>query len=308
MANDPYWNSVVLAMHMDDTGLTDLKGHAVTVLDGAVRSALQAAPLTGNSYSLKLNGSSTGFLTIPYSTDFNIGTGDVNIRAWIYIQTDSTANTGDSLRQANICSFGFPSTVNSWSFSVNGSTSATGTGLVFSAWVSSTQYICASSTAISKLAWHLVEFKRISGVCSLAVDGVNQTLTTNTLTTQNITGTAGNLFRIGNLGVTGYEGRMNGYVDDFLFTKAARPTELPTVPFGNKMVQIAGIVEDVNGALTNKPVHVHRQSDGALAGIATSNATTGMFSVAALDTSAHYATCIYSNTEPAITHHNIIPV
>ena len=39
MANDPYWNSVVLAMHMDDTGLTDLKGHTVTLVGNAARSA-----------------------------------------------------------------------------------------------------------------------------------------------------------------------------------------------------------------------------------------------------------------------------
>ena len=41
MANDPHWNNVVLAMHMDDAGLTDLKGHAVTLNGNAARSSTQ---------------------------------------------------------------------------------------------------------------------------------------------------------------------------------------------------------------------------------------------------------------------------
>ena len=42
MANDPYWNNVVLAMHMDDVGLTDLKGNAVTLNGNVGRSATQS--------------------------------------------------------------------------------------------------------------------------------------------------------------------------------------------------------------------------------------------------------------------------
>ncbi len=41
MANDPYWNNVVLAMHMDDTGLTDLKGHAITLNEALYQARLK---------------------------------------------------------------------------------------------------------------------------------------------------------------------------------------------------------------------------------------------------------------------------
>lgn len=105
---------------------------------------------------------------------------------------------------------------------------------------------------------------------------------------------------------------LTGYLDEVeIYRGLCRHTANFTPPseqFVDHMVQASGIVKDVSGALTSKPVHLHRQSDGALAGVAISDAVTGAFTIDALDTSAHYATCIYSNTEPAITHHNIIPV
>lgn len=77
MANDPYWNSVVLAMHMDDTGLTDLKGHTVTLNGNVARSATQSK---FGGYSAAFDGSGD-YLSVPQL----IGSVAFTIEAWVRV-------------------------------------------------------------------------------------------------------------------------------------------------------------------------------------------------------------------------------
>lgn len=77
MANDPHWNSVVLAMHMDDTGLTDLKGHTVTLVGNAARSATQSK---FGGYSAAFDGSGD-YLSVPQL----IGSVAFTIEAWVRV-------------------------------------------------------------------------------------------------------------------------------------------------------------------------------------------------------------------------------
>lgn len=42
MSGDLYWDSVALALHMDDVGLTDVKGHTMTLAGGTARSATES--------------------------------------------------------------------------------------------------------------------------------------------------------------------------------------------------------------------------------------------------------------------------
>lgn len=72
---DPYWNNVVLAMHMDDTGLTDVKGHTVTLTGNAARSSAQSK---FGGYSAYLDGSGD-LVAVASSSDFAFGTGDFTI-------------------------------------------------------------------------------------------------------------------------------------------------------------------------------------------------------------------------------------
>lgn len=55
------------------------------------------------------------------------------------------------------------------------------------------------------------------------------------------------------------------------------------------MAVISGTVKDVNGDFARRVVRAYRRSDGAFASQVVSDAVTGAFSCAALDTSAHYA-------------------
>lgn len=76
---DPYWSNVVLAMHMDDAGLTDLKGHAVTLNGNAARSSAQSK---FGGYAAYFDGSGD-YLTAPTGADFAFGTGDFTVECWI---------------------------------------------------------------------------------------------------------------------------------------------------------------------------------------------------------------------------------
>lgn len=81
-AGDPYLNNVVLAMHMDDVGLTDVKGHAVTLNGNASRSAAQSK---FGGYSAYLDGTGD-YITVPSGSDFAFGTGDFTVEFW-FMQT-----------------------------------------------------------------------------------------------------------------------------------------------------------------------------------------------------------------------------
>lgn len=76
---DPHWSNVVLAMHMDDEGLTDLKGHAVTLTGNAARSAAQSK---FGGYSAYFDGTGDR-LSILSSLDWSMGN-TFTIEFWMY--------------------------------------------------------------------------------------------------------------------------------------------------------------------------------------------------------------------------------
>ncbi len=55
------------------------------------------------------------------------------------------------------------------------------------------------------------------------------------------------------------------------------------------MADISGTTKNASGALAARVVRVHRKSDGVVVGTMLSNASTGVYSLTALDTSKHYA-------------------
>lgn len=295
MARDQYWNNVVLAMHMDDTGLTDAKGHAVSLVGNVARSATQSK---AGGYSASFDGTGD-YISIPASTDFSFGSGDFCLDCWVWIPSTPAENKSLINRRLSGQATGF-----SYVMYIDASAHL---AVMFSYNGTTTPLSVISAQTISANAWHHLRINRSGATIRLFIDGVLDSNTGN-IGANSLFASSSALSLGGNL-----DGSRSllGYLDDVEITKGSSreiTSFTPVAPFPDQMIQVSGIVKDVSGALTSKPVHVHRQSDGALAGIATSNATTGAFSIDALDASAHYATCIYSDTEPAITHHNIIPV
>lgn len=299
MEKDPYWNSVVLAMHMDDVGLTDVKGHTITLVGTAARSAAQskfggysalfnaATPNQGNRLSV------TGTLT-----DFSFS-GDFTVEFYMYptafgaswgsyvVDTRNTSNangTGWSIV------YGYASSGNKLSV-IDGTTSI-------------------ATTFVPPLnAWSHVAVVRASGVISVYANGaLVNTPVSNSATipcSQFLIGSAGNA-----ASTTG----IAGYIDDLRITKGvARYTANftpPTEAFPNTPPQLLGTVRDMNSNLVARTVRSHRRSDGMLGGTTVSSGVDGTFSVNAYDGSAHYVVCLDDGTpdENALILDNITPV
>ena len=89
-ALDIYWNSVVLALHMDgangSTAFPDRKGHLVTANGSAQVSTAQSK--FGGASAL-FNGT-TDYLTTPDSNDWFWGTGDFTVEFWFYLASFTT--------------------------------------------------------------------------------------------------------------------------------------------------------------------------------------------------------------------------
>ena len=82
LLDDPYIDSVVLLLHMDDVALSDVKGHTVSI-DGSVsRSSVQSK--FGGYSALFAAG---GRLRIPYTTDLAFGAGDFTIEMFVYVSS-----------------------------------------------------------------------------------------------------------------------------------------------------------------------------------------------------------------------------
>lgn len=272
MANDPYWNSVVLAMHMDDTGLTDLKGHAVTLTGNVARSSTQSK---FGGYSAYFDGAGDFLYPVNSGPDFAFGTGDFTVEMWVYLPSLGVARTFYD---------GRPTSTNGPYVSTY--VSATNT-IVFL--VSSVARI-TGTTALAAMTWYHVALCRSGTSTKLFLNGVQEGATYSD--GNNYLGAANRPF----IGIDAYNSStsaMLGYIDDLRVTKGvARYTANftpSTDPFPDQMVQISGTVKDAFGEFARRVVRAYRRSDGAFASQAVSDATTGAFSCAALDTSAHYA-------------------
>lgn len=80
--SDVYWGNVVLAMPMDDSPVSCLKGNVITAWYGCARSPATYAPITGNAYSCRFDGIDD-YLTTPNTGQFNFGSGAFTIDGWI---------------------------------------------------------------------------------------------------------------------------------------------------------------------------------------------------------------------------------
>lgn len=286
MANDPYWDNVVLAMHMDDTGLTDLKGHAVTLKGNVARSSTQSK---FGGYSAAFDGSGD-LASVASSSDFAFGTGDFTIELWYWQSVAGEAVLVDcrpnpSTNGAYVCLYISSATI--------------------SLYVNSAARI--TSGAVTTGTWNHVALCRSGGSTRLFVNGA-QAGSTYADTTSYISSPV-------NIGASmDFVWVLKGYIDDLRITKGvARYTDdftVPTEAFPNTPPQLLGTVRDMNSNLVARTVRSYRRSDGMLAGTAVSSGVDGTFSVNAYDGSAHYVVCLDDGTpdENALILDNITPV
>ncbi len=111
---DPFIEYVTLLLHMNDTGLTDMKGNTVTLNGGAARVS---APSMFDGYALSTDGSGD-YLTIPYSTaKFNWWDAPFCVEGFINPNSLTTASYSDAVQKPVFIGNANPSGVeNYWSF------------------------------------------------------------------------------------------------------------------------------------------------------------------------------------------------
>lgn len=285
MANDPYWNSVVLAMHMDDTGLTDLKGHAVTLKGNVARSSTQSK---FGGYSAAFDGSGD-LASVASSSDFAFGTGDFTIEFFVRQAVAGSAVLIDC--RPNSSSNGAYITMY-----VDAS--------VIYLYVSAAVRI--TGPVVSAGAWHHIALSRSSGSTRLFVDGTQAGATyadaTSYISCPVNIGSSGDLVWV-----------LNGHIDDLRVTKGvARYTAnfaVPTEAFPNRPMQLSGTVKDSSGNFAARTVRAYKRSTGALSDSDTSSASDGAFTLDAADGTAHYVICFDDDlNENALIFDNLIPV
>lgn len=207
---DPHWNSVVLAMHMDDAGLTDLKGHAVTLAGNTARSSTQSK---FGGYSAYFDGSGDFLYPVNSGPDFAFGTGDFTVEMWVYLP---------SLGVTRILYDGRPTSTNG--LYVSTYVSATNTIVFF---VSSVSKI-TGTTALAAMTWYHVALCRSGTSTKLFLNGVQEGATYSD--GNNYLGAANRPL----IGIDAYNSSasaMLGYIDDLRVTKGvARYTANFTPP------------------------------------------------------------------------------
>lgn len=215
---DPYWNSVVLAMHMDDAGLSDTTGrHTVSIGGTAARSSAQTKFPGGYSALFNTSGSNQANRLVVSGnlTDFNLF-GDFTIEGFLYPLAFGATwgsfifdmrNTSVTAGSGALLNYGYSGDSNKFNF-YDGYTSI------------------LSNSAPSLNEWTHFAVVRKDGVMRMYINGVLQTATATSIKSlscsQFLMGSAGN-----SASTTG----INGYLDDLRITKGvARYTANFTPP------------------------------------------------------------------------------
>lgn len=293
MANDPHWNSVVLAMRMDDAGLTDMKGHAVTLNGGVTYSSVRSAY---GGYSAKFDGTDD-VVSLADSADFDFGGGDFTLECFVY---RNTAAGGMLFSKVG----SFPTSQFSFIFGFGAA------GAIYF-YVSTT----GASTSVFKFSADGVLPTGVMTHVALVRSGTNIHICVNGVPVASETfsgviykSTAALKIGAYNTTPTGFA---NAYIDEVRITKgvARYPGAIPAESLPNTPPQLSGTVKDLAGSLVSRTVRSHRRSDGTIGGSTVSSASDGSFSLNAYDASSHYVVCFDDDLdENAIILDNITPI
>ena len=162
VVGDPHWANVVLAMYMDGanngTTFTEEKGKTVTRFGHTVTKTDQKKFGTASAY---FDGSGD-YLRLATSNDWDFGSGDFTIEAWVRISTFAVTR-GVVARRDNTST----GNANNWSLRVT-----TGAQAQFYITNSSSVVVSIYSGTLTVNTWHFLTVCRVSGVITIYLDGV----------------------------------------------------------------------------------------------------------------------------------------
>ena len=264
-------------MHMDganaSTVFTDQKGKTVTPFGNAQISTTQS----------KFGGASalfdgTGdYLTTPTSADWEFGAGDFSIRTW-FVTTNNTTN------QCLVCSVDLQAPpYKGWVLRYDPTQSPAGFRFVaFKGDAGNLSDVAQLSFAPANNTFYLVSVERSGNSVKIFVDGVS--IGSVTLVNATTIAASGRQLMIGSQDSVGAASTgLFGRLDDLLITKGVVRNTInftpPSAAFLEYAGQISGTVRDDSGALCARTVRAYLRSSGALVGSATSDVTTGAYTI-----------------------------
>ena len=230
MACDPFGNLVVLACRFNgangSTTFTDENGHTLTAYGNAQLTT--TSPKFGTA-CLALDGASDyASISSASAADFDFGTGDFTVEAWVWFNVMPTSDAWPSSWSSHMVVF---------AHGVTGA--AAGYGLVIGQtkimWSNNDPQVAVGTHGMTTGQWYHVAAVRRGGVVSTFVDGqlkgVSEGITTNyTYAQPSWVGCE-----------TGDGAWFNGKIDDLRITKAARYTgDFTPPPIAFKDYALAG--------------------------------------------------------------------
>lgn len=288
MAVDSLWGNTVLLLPLSEDLQDVARRRPFAAYGNATLSSAVGTPF-GAGKACYFNGTGD-YLRCPVNAaDYDLGTGDFDLAAWVYIAGDSAVNSS-SQRNATILSVDNDSNASTLEFMVGGSGSATGTHLFL--W-NGTTGISGVGT-ISKNVWHFVRAKRVSGTVTFYLDEV-QLGSSGSYNVQ--FGSSSQYLHVGGRTLPGYNDILNGYTYNARITRgAARAASLPPAPLPRPT--ISGRIYDVSGAPAAKTILVRDRSTQKFLGGTNSDPTTGVYTFYPPTFGEHEVVCIDGLCDP----------
>jgi hypothetical protein len=211
--HDPFFSSVVLLLHMDDTNPTDFSASAHTGTKTTARSATQSK---FGGFSFVFNNAGE-YLKYANHADFNFGTGDFTIELWWY---PTAADLGVLWETGNSPFTGAGS----------GALLFTASRTVNSGQANAAAAIITGSAVLALNTWHHIVMQRSGATWSQYIDGAFDGTATSAV---NLTGTGATTIG-GTERASADSG--TGYIDELRVTKgvarySGSSFAVPTAPF-----------------------------------------------------------------------------
>ena len=306
MAGDADFDKVSLLLHMDgadgSTTFTDSSpGSKIVTAYGGARISTAQSKFGGASAVFD---GINGYLSAPAHADFDFGTGDFTLEAWVFPATIS-GYAAIICRQQNIGVEGL--------FQLR--LSSDKPEFVFCANSSSSVVTLSAAQSIAANTWTHIALSRLGGIGRLFVDGV----LADTKSMEGTLNVAGRPLTIGVLNdgdSTNLSAFFSGHIDEARITKGVAHYTAnftpPGEPFPNTAVAYAlsGTVTGYTGSPAARAIRAIREDTGAYVGGTISNATTGAYTIPT-DHSGEHTVVAYPVTGenlPALVHHGVIPI
>lgn len=274
--------------------IVDSSARTKTLTAGSVTSSTVASVFGGSSL-LRASGTQ---LTTPADADFNMGTGDFCIE--LRVQRSSGTGRMVILGQADA------SGTNA-SASICVQINATDRFEAFCFSGSTLFATCTGSTAITNGTFYTVEYSRSGTTFRLRVNGTTVATATSS-SAINSSASKLALFGLGeytSLQFTGYIDEAVVYKGGVLHSADYTPATEPYTVYS-----VSGTVKDAAGANAARLVRVYREDTGVFVGSATSDGSTGAYSIPVDVGTAHTLTAYPAAGEslPVLSLSGVIPV